>query len=119
MHVLANSCARRVWAYQVREQNLSIIYNAALFTWPVLTGVDNIIGNAAGDLFVAEDKGNMQIVALTAGKIVPVLQVVGHNSSEITGPAFSPDGSRLYFSSQRGKTGRIEDGITFEVTGPF
>ena len=109
----------RVWAYQVREQNLSIIYNAALFTWPVLTGVDNIIGNAAGDLFVAEDKGNMQIVALTAGKIVPVLQVVGHNSSEITGPAFSPDGSRLYFSSQRGKTGRIEDGITFEVTGPF
>ncbi|MXS78929.1 DUF839 domain-containing protein [Nitrosomonas sp. JL21] len=109
----------RIWAYQIREQNLSILYNAALFTWPVLTGVDNIIGNAAGDLFVAEDKGNMQIVALTAGKTVPVLQLIGHDSSEITGPAFSPDGSRLYFSSQRGKTGRIEDGVTFEITGPF
>jgi hypothetical protein len=48
-----------------------------------------------------------------------MLQLVGHNISEITGPAFSPDGSRLYFSSQRGKTGRIEDGVTFEITGPF
>ncbi|MGV8711471.1 MAG: alkaline phosphatase PhoX [Nitrosomonas sp.] len=109
----------RIWAYQVRNQHLSILYNAALFTWPVLTGVDNITGNAAGDLFVAEDKGNMQIVAISGNKIAPIVQVMGHNSSEITGPAFSPDGSRLYFSSQRGKTGRIEDGVTFEVTGPF
>lgn len=109
----------RIWAYQTRHQNLSILYNAALFIRPALTGVDSIIGNASGDLFVAEDKGDMQIVALTAGKIIPMLQLVGHNSSEITGPAFSPDGSRLYFSSQRGKTGRIEDGVTFEITGPF
>ena len=42
-----------------------------------------------------------------------------YKRQEITGPAFSPDGSRLYFSSQRGKTGRNEDGITFEITGPF
>ncbi|MEQ1816276.1 MAG: alkaline phosphatase PhoX [Nitrosomonas sp.] len=109
----------RIWAYHVRDSKLSIIYNAALFVHPVLSGVDNITGNATGELLVAEDKGNMQIVALTAGKIVPILQIVGHNSSEITGPAFSPDGSRLYFSSQRGKTGHIEDGITFEITGPF
>ncbi len=109
----------RIWAYQVRNSKLSIIYNAALFVRPVLSGVDNITCNAAGELLVAEDKGAMQIVALTAGKIVPVLQVMGHDNSEITGPAFSPDGSRLYFSSQRGKTGRIEDGVTFEITGPF
>lgn len=109
----------RVWAYHVRNRNLMIIYNAALFLRPVLTGVDNITSNAAGELLVAEDKGNMQIVALTANKIAPVLQVVGHSSSEITGPAFSPDGSRLYFSSQRGKSGRVEDGVTFEITGPF
>ncbi len=81
--------------------------------------MDNITGNAAGELLVAEDKGDMQIVAITADKVVPVLQVVGHNSSEITGPALSPDGSRLYFSSQRGKTGLVEDGVTFEITGPF
>ncbi len=109
----------RVWAYHVRHRHLMIIYNAALFLQPVLTGVDNITGNAAGELLVAEDKGSMQIVALTVDKIVPVLQVIGHDHSEITGPAFSPDGSRLYFSSQRGKTGLAENGVTFEITGPF
>ncbi|WP_292993265.1 alkaline phosphatase PhoX [Nitrosomonas sp.] len=109
----------RVWAYTVQQHHLSVVYNAALYLQPVLTGVDNIITNATGDLLVAEDGGDMQIVVLTAGKVLPLLQVAGHDRSEITGPAFSPDGSRLYFSSQRGKTGRDEDGITFEITGPF
>lgn len=109
----------RVWAYDVQRQHLSIVYNAALYPRPVLTGVDNITGNAAGDLLIAEDKGDMQIVVLTAGKILPLLQLAGHDRSEVTGPAFSPDGSRLYFSSQRGKTGRAEDGMTFEISGPF
>lgn len=109
----------RVWAYDVQHQRLSILYNAALHQRPVLTGVDNITGNAAGDLLIAEDKGDMQIVVLTAGKILPLLQLVGHDRSEVTGPAFSPDGSRLYFSSQRGKTGRGEDGMTFEISGSF
>ncbi|WP_394809033.1 alkaline phosphatase PhoX [Nitrosomonas sp.] len=109
----------RVWAYDIQQNHLSILYNAALFLSPVLTGVDNITGNAAGELLVAEDGGDMQIFVLTAGKVLPLLKVAGHDHSEITGPAFSPDGSRLYFSSQRGKTGRDEDGITFEITGPF
>lgn len=109
----------RVWAYNVQDSSLAIIYDAALFLKPVLTGVDNITGNAVGELLVAEDKGNMQIVALTLDKIVPVVKVANQSNSEITGLAFSPDGSRLYFSSQRGKTGNSGDGITFEVTGPF
>ncbi|MEK6736697.1 MAG: alkaline phosphatase PhoX [Pseudomonadota bacterium] len=109
----------RVWAYDVQFQQLSIIYNAALYLQPVLTGVDNITTNAAGELLVAEDGGDMQIVVLSASKVLPLLQIIGHKDSEITGPAFSPDGSRLYFSSQRGKTGKSEDGITFEITGPF
>ena len=110
----------RVWAYDINNNNLSIIYNAAFYTWPVLTGVDNIIANSTGELLVAEDGGNMQIVViLREGQVYPFLQVIGHNHSEITGPAFSPDGSRLYFSSQRGETGKSEDGITFEISGPF
>jgi uncharacterized protein len=40
---------------------------------------------------------------------------VGHEGSEITGPAFDPSGTRLYFSSQRSPT----SGTTYEVTGPF
>lgn len=109
----------RVWAYDVQQHRLTIVYNAALYQRPVLTGVDNITVNAAGELLVAEDGGDMQIAVLIAGKVLPLLQVVGHDRSEITGPAFSPDGSRLYFSSQRGKTGNSEDGMTFEITGPF
>ncbi len=66
---------------------------------------------------MAEDKGNMQIVILSGSTIKPLLQLVGHDQSEITGLAFSPDGSRLYFSSQRGKTGRNENGVTFEISG--
>lgn len=110
----------RVWAYDISNNNLSIIYNAALHVSPPLTGVDNITANASGDLLVAEDQGSMQIVViLKQGDVHPLLQVTGQNRSEITGPAFSPDGKRLYFSSQRGKTGRHQDGITYEITGPF
>lgn len=109
----------RIWAYDVSQQQLRVHYNAALYLTPVLTGVDNITGNAAGELLVAEDGGDMQIVVLTAGKALPLLQLTGHGRSEITGPAFSPDGSRLYFSSQRGTAGKAEDGVTFEINGPF
>ena len=80
----------------------------------MLTGIDNVFVSPTGDVFVAEDTGDMQIVALTtAGDIVPIVQVVGVTGSEICGPALSPDGSRLYFSSQR------NPGETFEVTGPW
>lgn len=46
------------------------------------------------------------------------LRVLNQGGSEIAGPAFSPDGSRLYFSSQRGPTG-TGAGVTYEVQGPF
>jgi hypothetical protein len=52
-----------------------------------------------------------------AGSVV--LQVMGHDESEITGPVFDPTGTRLYFSSQRGESGQSEDGVTFEISGPF
>ena len=59
----------------------------------------------------------MQIVALTKGGRKPVALVTlhGQEKSEITGPAFSPDGRRLYFSSQRGTQGTSANGITYEL----
>jgi secreted PhoX family phosphatase len=103
----------RVWCYDTVTEDLSIRYDGD----SILQGVDNLVVGPGGDILVGEDGDDMQIVALTpAGSILPVIQLVGQNSSEITGPAFDPGGTRLYFSSQRGTTG---DGITFEVSGPF
>ena len=76
----------------------------------------------AGDVLVAEDGGNMEIVAISAdGVVAPLLQVTGQDGSEITGPVFAPTLDRLYFSSQRGTSGFITgvDGVTYEVSGPF
>jgi len=112
----------RVWAYDAVGEHLDIVYDESLVTngAPPLTGVENITGSLSGDLFVAEDGGNMEINVITPeGVVAPFLRVTGQRSSEITGPAFSPNGDRLYFSSQRGTTSYSPGGITYEVTGPF
>jgi len=110
----------RVWAYDTRADTIAIYYDDDRFEQPILRGVDNVVVSEAGDVLVAEDGDNMQIVAITpSGAIVPVVQIDGHSRSEITGPAFDPSGTRLYFSSQRGSTGRAFDGVTYELSGPF
>lgn len=108
----------RVWEYDPATSLLRVIYDVATSCSPVLSGVDNITVSPAGDLFIAEDGGDMQLVLLTAdGTVVPFLQVFGQDASELTGPAFNPAGTRLYFSSQKG--GPAGSGITYEVAGPF
>ncbi|TNE85252.1 MAG: DUF839 domain-containing protein [Deltaproteobacteria bacterium] len=112
----------RVWAYDTADETLSIVYDDDLAQDPILRGVDNLWVTPAGDLLVAEDGDDMQIVALTPdGQLVPVVQVIGHDASEITGPALDPYRRRLYFSSQRGESGSAlgADGVTYEITGPF
>jgi secreted PhoX family phosphatase len=113
-----NKGDNRVWDLDVAAQRLSLLYDAkTLGEDAPLTGVDNIVVSRSGDIFVAEDGGNLEMVIITPdGVVAPVLRLEGHDASEICGPAFSPDGSRLYFSSQRGTDGR---GVTFEVAGPF
>jgi hypothetical protein len=109
----------RVWCYDAARNALDVVYDDTYAGAP-LTGVDNVTGSQAGELFVAEDAGSMEVCVVDPGGVAtPFLQIVGQDRSEITGPAFSPDGSRLYLSSQRGTTGRDSDGITYEVRGPF
>ncbi len=103
----------RVWTYDPVANRLTIVYDDSTSPTPVLTGVDNVTVAASGDVFVAEDGGDMEIVLLSPeGEVAPFLRL-GVSGSEITGPAFDPTGSRLYFSSQR------NPGRTYEVTGPF
>jgi hypothetical protein len=110
----------RVWALDLRTDELGVLYDAATSPTPLLTGVDNVALSPWGDVLVAEDGGNMEIVALTpGGEVVPVVRISGHLRSEVTGPAFDPSGTRLYFSSQRGASGSPAAGVTYEVEGPF
>ena len=104
----------RVWTYDVIRQRLSLRYDYQTAPDRMLSGVDNITVTPDGHVLVAEDGDDMQIVILGPhGDIYPLVQVVGQDHSEITGPALSPHGQRLYFSSQRGN----HRGITYEVTG--
>ncbi len=108
--------------YDAAAQTIELAYDDSLVTSGTapLTGVDNVTGTSSGDLFVAEDGGNLEICVITPDDVIaPFLRVNGRPASEITGPAFSPDGRRLYFSSRRGTSGSSSGGITYEVTGPF
>ncbi|GLW09207.1 hypothetical protein Misp01_43360 [Microtetraspora sp. NBRC 13810] len=112
----------RVWQLNLAAGTYELAYDDNLVTpgSAPLTGVDNIVGSRSGDLYVAEDGGNMELCLITPDdKISVFLRISGQSSSEICGPAFNPAGDRLYFSSQRGTSGSSNGGITYCVTGPF
>ncbi|MEU2654116.1 alkaline phosphatase PhoX [Streptomyces sp. NPDC007325] len=112
----------RLWQLNLTDNTYELAYDDSLVPGGAapLTGVDNVTGSSSGDLYIAEDGGNMEICLITPDDVVsPFLRITGQSGSEICGPAFSPDGTRLYFSSQRGTTGSSSGGITYEVTGPF
>ena len=107
----------RVWRHHIESGQIETLYDLSTSDTPILSGVDNIAISASGDILVAEDGGDMQIVLLSpAGRVIPVLQIIGQDDSEICGPAFSPHFDRLYFSSQRGSLGTNEDGRIYEIS---
>jgi uncharacterized protein len=112
----------RVWALDLGTMRIGAIYEGqGADADAPLHDPDNItVHEPTGHGFVAEDADDIQLVQLvntqSGWEAVPFLQFVGHDGSEVAGPAFSPDGTRLYVSSQRGRDG---DGMTFEITGPF
>ncbi len=110
----------RVWAYDTESDRLEIVYDGRALDDPPLNDVDNITVAPSGDLYVAEDAGALQVVLISPEReVAPFVQFTGTDQvgSEIAGPAFSPDGTRLYVSSQRGGPGTR--GTTYEITGPF
>jgi secreted PhoX family phosphatase len=110
----------RVWAYRTQDDTIGLFYDAALIADAPLHEPDNVVVDSRGYVYVAEDSDDLQVVLITPeGVPMPLLQLAGHDDSEITGPAFSPDGTRFYFSSQRGTSGESAAGITFEIVGPF
>ncbi len=63
----------RVWTYDPAANVLAVKYDAATSSTPVLTGVDNVTVAASGDVYVAEDGGNMELVILSPeGEVAPV-----------------------------------------------
>ncbi|MGQ0432481.1 MAG: alkaline phosphatase PhoX [Microthrixaceae bacterium] len=110
----------RVWVHDLAANRITVLYDAAeLGDAAPLTGVDNVVVSSLGDLYVAEDGGNLEINIITTDRVVaPILRYPDNDESEITGPVFDPSETRLYFSSQRGPA-PVGPGITFEVSGPF
>jgi uncharacterized protein len=126
---------KRVWKVDLAKDRMGVLYDGTspTATDSPLNAVDNVtVHRPSGAVLVAEDGGNMELCIMTRARlprktkaqstttevrIAPFLRFVGHDESEVTGPAFSPDGRRLYVSSQRGTDAKT--GITIEVTGPF
>ncbi|HEY1076636.1 MAG TPA: alkaline phosphatase PhoX [Fontimonas sp.] len=93
----------RIWVYDSHRETLEVVYDLATAENPILSGVDNITVTPQGDVLVAEDGGDMQVVVILPDRTLkPLLQITGQDSSEIAGIAFSPDGRRMYFTSDRG-----------------
>lgn len=124
----------RVWMYDTVAETMVVLYDAADFADPVLTGVDHIIVQAGtGNLVVAEDGNGSDFQAVMIRRddfvLFPIMQMTGPqhgtpapppfdavpSTSEVSGLAFNPAGDRLYFNSQRG----FGLGVTYEVTGPW
>lgn len=115
----------RVWAHDPVAQTVACIYDDDAYADPILDAVDNIVVTPGGDLVIVEDKSeaNQQAVAITAdGAIFPLIELAGQEGSEVTGPAFSPDGKHFYFSFQRGPGAGAPSGtagITYCVSGDW
>ena len=111
----ATTETHQIWTYDIANETCKVLYKGkGRLKYP-----DNVTVSNTGLVMAAEDGDNMEICGISnkKNKAFRIVKVVGHEKSEITGPAFDPSGTRLYFSSQRGKNGFT--GITYEVTGPF
>lgn len=117
---IATTADDKVHAYDTRRERIEVIYDGLALAQAPLVNVDQLAVSQAGELFVCEDVPTAEIhmgVITPNRRVSRFLSVTGkqHANSELTGVAFDPSGSRMYFSSQRARgTGAI-----YEVRGPF
>jgi len=117
-----------IHALHTAEQRLEILYRQKDAPGSPLQGVDNVTVSRSGDVFVCEDSYDndpdaMDVCMITReGEVARFCKLTGSEhflpselESEVTGVCFSPDGSRMYFGSQRA----WGVGAVYEVTGPF
>ena len=129
----------RVHAVDLANQRHSVVWDGSGHRQPLVGIGDLTVAPASGDLFVAEDRGDMELVLVgIEGLVAPFCRMVGddHRLSAVTGPCFDPSGTRLYISSLRGRgEALVRDvveaidwgdgvegrhvGVTYEVSGPF
>ncbi|HEX4878235.1 MAG TPA: alkaline phosphatase PhoX [Limnobacter sp.] len=93
----------RVYALDIDNDLIEVVFdNEQLAQGAGFDDVDNLVVGPAGDVIVAEDGDAMRLMVMIPNQAAKVLLQITGGGSELAGPAFSPDGSRLYFSSQRG-----------------
>lgn len=115
----------RVWAYDVENELVEIIFSNELIDSD-MNDVDNLVVSPYGDCVVAEDGSGMRLMVVIPNEAPKILfQITDNPGSEIVGPAFHPDGSKLYFSAQRGPganpggdESHVNLGVTYELTIP-
>jgi uncharacterized protein len=120
----------RVWAHDATAGTIEVVFDRAQAADSSLDAVDNITVSAAGEIFVCEDGGNMEIGLITpAREVSPFLRftgaahpVSGQYASEVCGVVFDPSGTRMYCTSQRAHPSGPSQpgpGAVYEITGPF
>ncbi len=113
----------RVYALDIDNDLIEVVFDNEQLTAVDETpydDVDNLVVSPAGDVIVAEDGDAMRLMVMVPNANAKILLQVPGGKSELTGPAFTADGSRLYFSSQRGPVnfGIPWFGTTYELTIP-
>jgi hypothetical protein len=120
---------KRVWAYEPARERIEILYDDDTAPGSALDAVDNVTVSEAGEIYVCEDGGNLEIGLISPERTVsPFLRFVGddHAGSEVCGAVFDPSGTRLYLTSQRAfpvssplPGAPSPGGAVYEVSGPF
>ena len=123
---VATTADHRVHAYDTRLERIRVVYDGLASREAPLLRVDQLTATRAGEVFVCEDIATDEIdigLIEPSGRVSRFLSATGpqHEGSELTGVAFDPSGSRMYFSSQRagGSAGQPGPGAVYEVSGPF